>query len=352
MRRSFCMALVLCCSVLSPAQEGDGNWFMAQTKQATVKSVIATSELVEAQFDGKYLYPPINILDGDFQTTWCEAEEDGPGMGESITVEFAEAVSFDEIQIVNGFATKDYYLKNNRVKKLLLTQVAGQHFQQKEYTLRDKKDGWQSISFDLPQTAQTITLKILDIYSGSKYDDTCLADIRLLYKGKVIPFAGVQTLKAIQEENSRILMKDGSQNFRQQFMSLFYGNDTMYLISQRGTGTGIMVEKEGETLRITEGGSAYTVDELRRNNYKIVDYYTITDIPDTAKYVFAFGWSYRSPPQGTLGVGRLLKTEVISYVETTTAIIIKIEGNTIWWNGEPYTVVTEKEVYLEFIPSK
>ena len=175
MRRSFCMALVLCCSVLSPAQEGDGNWFMAQTKQATVKSVIATSELVEAQFDGKYLYPPINILDGDFQTTWCEAEEDGPGIGESITVEFAEAVSFDEIQIVNGFATKDYYLKNNRVKKLLLTQVAGQHFQQKEYTLRDKKDGWQSISFDLPQTAQTITLKILDIYSGSKYDDTCLA---------------------------------------------------------------------------------------------------------------------------------------------------------------------------------
>ena len=86
--------------------------------------------------------------------------------------------------------------------------------------------------------------------------------------------------------------------------------------------------------------------------YKIVDYYTITDIPDTAKYVFAFGWSYRRPPQGTLGVGRLLKTEVISYVETTTAIIIKIEGNTIWWNGEPYTVVTEKEVYLEFIPSK
>lgn len=352
MRRSFCMALVLCCSVLSPAQEGDGNWFMAQTKQATVKSVIATSELVEAQFDGKYLYPPINILDGDFQTTWCEAEEDGPGMGESITVEFAEAVSFDEIQIVNGFATKDYYLKNNRVKKLLLTQVAGQHFQQKEYTLQDKKDGWQSISFDLPQTAQTITLKILDIYPGSKYDDTCLADIRLLYKGKVIPFAGVQTLKAIQEENSRILMKDGSQNFRQQFMSLFYGNDAMYLISQRGTGKGIMVEKEGETLRITEGVSAYTVDELRRNGLT-PHYYTITNIPDTAKYVYVFGpdWLYRRPPQGTLGVGRLLKTEVISYVETTTAIIIKIEGNTIWWNGEPYTVVTEKEVYLVYFES-
>ena len=347
MRRSFCMALVLCCSVLSPAQEGDGNWFMAQTKQATVKSVIATSELVEAQFDGKYLYPPINILDGDFQTTWCEAEEDGPGMGESITVEFAEAVSFDEIQIVNGFATKDYYLKNNRVKKLLLTQVAGQHFQQKEYTLRDKKDGWQSISFDLPQTAQTITLKILDIYSGSKYDDTCLADIRLLYKGKVIPFAGVQTLKAIQEENSRILMKEGSQNFRQQFMSLFYGSDKMFLMSQQETDRGIVVTQySGKPSRISENCLVSPVDELDWLPAGVV---SADEIPDDAKYVFIYeDWRL---PEVTLGTGRLLKKEFVSYVETTTAIIIKIEGNTIWWNGEPYTVLTQREVFSFTMPA-
>lgn len=347
MRRSFCMALVLCCSVLSPAQEGDGNWFMAQTKQATVKSVIATSELVEAQFDGKYLYPPINILDGDFQTTWCEAEEDGPGIGESITVEFAEAVSFDEIQIVNGFATKDYYLKNNRVKKLLLTQVAGQHFQQKEYTLQDKKDGWQSISFDLPQTAQTITLKILDIYSGSKYDDTCLADIRLLYKGKVIPFAGVQTLKAIQEENSRILLKDGVQNFHKQFMSLFYGNDKMFLMSQQETDRGIVVTQySGKPSRISENCLVSPVDELDWLPAGVVP---ADEIPDDAKYVFIYeDWRL---PEVTLGTGRLLKKEFVSYVETTTAIIIKIEGNTVWWNGEPYTVLTQREVFSFTMPA-
>ena len=77
-----------------------GDWFMAQTDSAPVKSVIATSELVEAQFEGRYLYPPINILDGDFDSTWCEADKNGSGIGESITVEFAEPVSFDEIQIV------------------------------------------------------------------------------------------------------------------------------------------------------------------------------------------------------------------------------------------------------------
>ena len=51
------------------------NWFMAQTEKAVAASVLATSELVEAQFSGKYLYPPINVLDGDFATVWCEAEK-------------------------------------------------------------------------------------------------------------------------------------------------------------------------------------------------------------------------------------------------------------------------------------
>ncbi|MDO4507143.1 MAG: nicotine adenine dinucleotide glycohydrolase, partial [Spirochaetales bacterium] len=173
--------LMLSAFILCSAAFGQSKWFKAQSKSASVKSVTATSELVEAQFDGKYLYPPINILDGDFNSTWCEADQKGSGIGESITVEFAEPVSFDEIQIVNGFVSKDYYLKNNRVKTLRLTQVAKEHFQQKDYTLKDNVQDWQSIKFDLLQTAQTLTLEIRDVYRGSKYDDTCLDDIRLLY---------------------------------------------------------------------------------------------------------------------------------------------------------------------------
>ena len=46
----------------------------------------------------------------------------------------------------------------------------------------------------------------------------------------------------------------------------------------------------------------------------------------------------------SLGNFRINKTEMIDYVETTTAIIIKTEGNTIYWNGVPYTVFSEKQV--------
>lgn len=208
--------------VFTCAANAQDNWFMAQTEQAAVASVTATSELVEAQFQGKYLYPPINILDGNFDTTWCEADQNGSGIGESITIGFEEAVSFDEIEIVNGFASgNNYYTKNNRVKKILLTQTAGKHFQQKEYVLKDNTPTWQSIKFPLDQTAKTITIKILDVYKGEKYDDTCLDCFRLKYKGKVIPFKNVEALKEAQEKNSIYMLENSKDDFKKQFFSLF-----------------------------------------------------------------------------------------------------------------------------------
>lgn len=345
------------------------DWFMAQTNSAPVKSVVATSELVEAQFSGKYLYPPINILDGKFENTWCEADENGPGIGESITVEFSEPVSFDEIQIVNGFATKDYYKKNNRVEKILLTQVANKHFQQKEYTLKDDVETWQSIKFDLTQTAQTITIKILDVYAGSKYNDTCLDDIRLLYKGKVIPFTGVEELKKVQEENSKLMVKSTADDFRKQFMNLFEDNDSFFLKSQKGNTFFKVTKDDYNNNRLYISNSGYLVNiKLAGKDYveaQISDHYdtywyyrkdsskddemTFSQYDDAVEKGFDYlllGSQYESGRVDyKLGNLRILKTERVNYVETTTAIIIKIEGKTVYWNGAPYTVLSESQVY-------
>ena len=345
------------------------NWFMAQTKSASVKSVVATSELVEAQFSGKYLYPPINILDGNFDSTWCEADDKGPGIGESITIEFSEPVSFDEIQIVNGFASKDYYKKNNRVKSIVLTQVAKKHFQQKEYILKDDVPDWQSIKFDLDQTAQTITIKITGVYKGSKYDDTCLDDIRLLYKGKVIPFKGVEELKKIQEENSKQMLKSSAADFKKQFFALFYGNNHLYLQSQKDSSVIVVCKNENNIICVEKmgflvkfGSKKSIIDTLRTHESWDYNYYVWDDKGDDGPQLQGFDydeakaakpdyllmgarWEDWNEPSYSLGNFRILKTEIISYVKTTTAIIIKIEGNTVYWNGEPYTVLTEKQVY-------
>ncbi len=354
------LAGVLLLSHFSFAQS---DWFMAQTDSASVKSVVATSELVEAQFSGKYLYPPINILDGNFENTWCEADEKGSGLGESITVEFSEPVSFDEIQIVNGFATKDYYKKNNRVKSILLTQVANKHFQQKEYTLKDDIPDWQSIKFALDQTAQTITIKITDVFKGSKYDDTCLDDIRLLYKGKVIPFKGVEELKKIQEENSKQMLKSSASDFKKQFLTLFYGNNTMYLKSQKSDDVITISRFKEEITNISYHGELIKSGTKQELSDKLSElnlwrwYFEDDDegsvkgswygdlLKKKADYLLVGiddgDWS---EPEYEIGNFRILKTRMVSYVETTTAIIIKIEGNTLYWNGIPYTVLTEKQV--------
>ncbi|MBQ2529647.1 MAG: hypothetical protein II547_05280, partial [Treponema sp.] len=361
-------------------EEDFGDWFMAQTHYAPVESVVATSELVEAQFEGKYLYPPINILDGDFDSTWCEADENGSGIGESITIEFSEPVSFDEIQIVNGFASKDYYKKNNRVKSITLTQTASKlevkdwdseksqyktetknHFQQKVYYLEDDKPEWQSIKFELPQTAQTITIKINEIYKGEKYDDTCLDDMRLLYKGNVIPFANVEEVKALQEENSRqMLAAESATAFEKQFYDLFDGSDCIYLVGDdpRDLLTFVNYGDElsmiyGASDLIETGDSHFAfMGEVSNSEYHFsyMDkednfYEQYQEFPKT-KYVI-LGWktdSYYNRSSYTVGNYRILKTESISYVETTTSIIAKIEGEYLYLNGTKYKVIPGSQV--------
>ncbi len=350
------------------------NWFMAQTDSAYVKSVTATSELVEGQYDGKYLYPPINILDGDFSTVWCEADAKGPGIGEAVTVEFAEPVSFDEIQIVNGFASgNNYYTKNNRVAVFQLTQVAKKHFQQKEYTLEDNKPDWQPVKFALPQTAQTLTFKLVSVYKGSKYDDTCLGDIRLLYKGKVIPFENVAALKKIQEDNSKQMLQMSAASFVQNFNSLcrsFISEDDscLYLLADNGTDclqirTEIRTDKYSQDYAIEDmiyliackpypkkefedRASAYlkknwhekTVSEDEINGYD----------PSKCDYILYDLESYGyDRTRYELGNGRIITTSTVDYVDTTTVTLFRIEnGHSVFIDGEHYTPVKKDRFFI------
>ncbi len=326
-------------------EESDGAWFMAQTDVAPVQTVSATSELVEAKFAGKYLYPPINILDGNFRTTWCEAV-DGDGIGESVTVEFTEPVSFDEIQIVNGFATRESFAINNRIKKITITQVAGEHFQQKEYELADNVMGWQSIKFELPQTAKTIELKISDIYRGTQYRDTCLDDFRLLYRGKVIPFTGIEELRRIQEENSReMLSSDFEGKFKALFKSSADSKDTnKYLCLQEvGKTSGLVLTADtshGFTLRsmeyaVYEGKEEY-IDGIRRScaSGDIPNIRTVAAIQGLGDY-----------NRYEIGNCRIIVESRISYVTTKTAQLVKINGNNVSLNGVQYKVVPSSTVY-------
>ncbi len=375
-----------------PAKSDDGEnsaaktdafngWFMAQTDEAVVQSISATSELVEAQFEGKYLYPPINILDGDLDTVWCEADPDGSGIGEAITIQLEKAVSFDEIRIVNGFASgDDYYGKNNRVREIELTQVAmspelqNEHYQRKSYVLLDGKPEWQSINFELPQTAQILTIKILDIYKGSKYDDTCLGDIQLCWKGSVIPFRNVSGIKMEQEANSRAMLGSSGDEFKKKFMNLLGDDKTAYLVRADGVSGEAKkiswedrlfiksisfkeledVSREGFTTGLAREIFGYNPqendDDSDENEWKVSTAKSLLEAYGFREgYHKAFAVEYdtweRNRPVYELGNGQIIKTQVVDYIDTRTVILVRLEDGFIWLNGVKYKLYDKPVFY-------
>jgi hypothetical protein len=180
-------------------------------------------------FEGIGKYGPHNLLDADPATAWVEGV-DGDGIGESVTIEAGETLE-EAIIIRNGYQkSQALFNANSRVKKLRLTLFAGfmipgdvtelyAYFsvvpfgEPVEIELEDKSGiQWIEMPFDLEAAAEFkeqkhgvflreaasrieeiqansegfdpepkfryfLKCEILEVYKGSKYDDTCISDI-------------------------------------------------------------------------------------------------------------------------------------------------------------------------------
>ena len=122
-------------------------------------------------------YGPYKVLDGDKTTVWAEGV-DGPGYGESITLYFDSVHTVKQLKIVNGLINSyDGYYKNNRVAsiKIIFSDGSSQIAH-----LSDDNTGYQTIDLGRSVDTDYITLTIDSVYSGYKYDDTCIAEVVVL----------------------------------------------------------------------------------------------------------------------------------------------------------------------------
>jgi len=175
----------------------------------------ATSALQSADNVLKGKYGAANLFDHDFSTAWVEGTE-GAGVQESVFFILPEGRT--RLNIMNGYAkSKSLYKKNNRLKKLKLTLYAGVNPEgyvseiaavykslpyPEEFTI-DLSDtssvqsfavpvSWKKINnfkketidsytndFDIPpaDTAVIIKIEINEVYSGSRWDDTCISEL-------------------------------------------------------------------------------------------------------------------------------------------------------------------------------
>lgn len=138
-------------------------------------------------------YIPANSCDNDLHTAWVEGIA-GPGIGETLQLDISPSWAggklggyylIEKIGIINGYAKNQTVFKsNNRVKKVLLTlefynEEAGFSSESMEFTLEDKME-LQYIIFDAPKKISVLTIKILDVYKGDKYDDTCISEVLIV----------------------------------------------------------------------------------------------------------------------------------------------------------------------------
>lgn len=132
-----------------------------------------------------HAYDVANLEDGQRSTAWVEGIR-GSGIGQRITLTFYEPdgddkdvkIPFHGMLITNGYSKNaDVWSKNGRVKKLLVW-------------LNSKKVCYLDLDDDLyPQefiwtpnlvmvgAGDVINLEIVEVYPGSKYEDTAISDI-------------------------------------------------------------------------------------------------------------------------------------------------------------------------------
>ena len=139
-------------------------------------SVYASSSL--DSIDGKG-FSALGANDLLYNTAWIEGAK-GDGVGEYLEYFFAnKSARITEIKIANGYMNSEIaWNENNRVKKLKLT-VNG-----RAYGVLNLQDARTSQTFkigllghNMDGTKLVLKFEIMEVYSGTKYDNTAITEI-------------------------------------------------------------------------------------------------------------------------------------------------------------------------------
>jgi hypothetical protein len=124
--------------------------------------------------EGSLFYWPCQVGDGDLDTSWVEGVA-GDGVGEWVRISLSEDKIYYGFDIFAGYGeSEELWEKNNRVKKVRLNFSNGETG---EVDLVDVYD-YQNLSFNQIMSGLTyVDVEILDVYEGTDYDDTAIAEI-------------------------------------------------------------------------------------------------------------------------------------------------------------------------------
>lgn len=128
------------------------------------------SSVLAPQGDNNYGPENLARWEGDSSKAWCEGVP-GDGIGETITIRIEGAAPFRRLLVANGYPkSAQNYSNNGRVKTVEITADTGIR------ALANLADRGDIVPIELPNPAQQwIQLKIVGVYPGQRFTDTCLS---------------------------------------------------------------------------------------------------------------------------------------------------------------------------------
>lgn len=168
------------------------NYIQNPYEYGVMRNVVADSELKE----GTSVYSAKNLIDGSYSTPWVEGASDF-GKNQKIKLNlFGNPSKFSafnyetvtHLYLLNGFRKNEKtYYENNRIKTLRLW-VNGKDcgtLELKDRPFKVINDFNFAYEADLLNNerlnkVKSIEIEILDVYKGTKYNDTCISEIVVL----------------------------------------------------------------------------------------------------------------------------------------------------------------------------
>lgn len=150
----------------------DVGLYPDEPEQLEVVSVSASSQLPS---DGSSGHGPELVADGDAGSAWSEGAE-GPGVGETLTLELAGVSWVTSLVIRNGHqGDETTYLDHTRAARVVITFGGGATFVAE---LQDRS-GRQALDLPEPVRTGTITIEVRDVVLG-RHDDLAFTEIDVL----------------------------------------------------------------------------------------------------------------------------------------------------------------------------
>jgi hypothetical protein len=137
-------------------------------------SVTASSSLPTTQ---GVSYGPENLVDGKQSNVWCEGDENGSGLGTTITLELGSEQEVSGLRIWNGnWYSQDFWVRHNRVQNL---EVAFSDGSKESFSLKNERVP-ETLQFSAPKRTSSLRLRVRSVYQGTTFDDTVISELRIL----------------------------------------------------------------------------------------------------------------------------------------------------------------------------